>query len=33
MHRLRMPVACVLLALGWPSAPAADAGCLCEFSP
>ena len=28
MHRLRMPVACVVLALGWPYAPVADAGCL-----
>ena len=29
MHRLQMPVACVMLALGWPGAPVADAGCLC----
>ena len=30
MHRLRMPVACVVLALQWPGAPVADAGCLCD---
>ena len=29
MHRLQMPVACVMLALGWPGVPVADAGCLC----
>ena len=29
MHRLQMPVACVMLALGWPGAPVADASCLC----
>ena len=28
VHRLRLPVACVVLALRWPGAPVADAGCL-----